>query len=179
MRDPGRGSVVSDPRSALERDATMNDAALARAVHVLAIVAWIGGVSFVTTILMPAIRRAHAPDERLAVFLRYEAAFSWQARLSVAAAGLSGLYMVWRLDLWDRFGDPRSWWMHAMAGLWLVFAALLFAIEPLVLHRRLDAVLGTAQAGPMFERMERMHRLLLALSLATVAAAAGGAHGLF
>jgi uncharacterized membrane protein len=157
----------------------MNDAALARAIHVLAVVAWIGGVSFVTTILMPAIRRGHPPDERLAVFLRYEEAFSWQARASVAVAGLSGLYLVWRFDLWARFGQAEFWWMHAMAGIWLVYAALLFIIEPLMLHRRLAAALGTARSGPLFARMERMHRLLLALSLATVFAAAGGAHGLF
>jgi hypothetical protein len=30
------------------------------------------------------------------------------------------------------------WWMHAMVCLWLVFAAMLFANEPLFLHRRLQ-----------------------------------------
>ena len=162
-----------------EGQAIMNDAALARAIHVVSVVAWIGGVSFVTSVLMPAIRRAHQPDDRLAAFLRYENAFSWQARISVAAAGLSGLYLLWRFDLWARFQFARFWWMHAMAGLWLVFAALLFAIEPLVLHRRMAAAVGTIRSAPMFARMEKMHRLLLALSLLTVFAATGGAHGLF
>src|SRR5436305_6630619 len=106
----------------------LNDAAVARAIHVVAIVAWIGGVSFVTTVLIPGIRRAHPPAARLAVFLLYEQAFSWQARLSVAAAGLSGLYLVWSFDAWRRFADPHAWWMHAMVAIWLVFAVLLFVV---------------------------------------------------
>lgn len=155
------------------------DPALARALHVVAVVAWIGGVSFVTTVLMPAIRRSHPPAERLAVFLRYENAFSWQARISVIVAGLTGLYLVWRFDLWTRFASLRFWWMHAMVCLWLVFAVMLFALEPLVLHRRLTAAAGSDQAGPAFARMERLHRALLVLSLVTVLAAVGGAHGMF
>ena len=153
--------------------------ALASAIHVVAVVIWIGGVSFVTTILMPAIRRGHPPQDRLKAFLRFEGPFAWQARLSVAAAGLSGLYLLWRGDLWMRFGSARFWWMHAMVCLWLVFAAMLFLIEPLVLHRRLEDAANTEQAGPAFTRMERLHRVLLALALITVVGAAGGAHGLF
>ena len=33
------------------------DVVVARTIHVLAIVLWIGGVGFVTTVLMPAVRR--------------------------------------------------------------------------------------------------------------------------
>lgn len=153
--------------------------ALAAAIHVLAVVAWIGGVSFVTTILMPAIRRMSAPDQRLLAFLRFEGPFAWQARIAVAAAGLSGLYMIWRGELWWRFGEPRFWWMHAMVCVWLIFAAMLFLIEPLVLHRRLEAAAATDQTGLTFARIERLHRLLLALALITVTGAAAGAHGLF
>jgi uncharacterized membrane protein len=35
----------------------MDDLAIARALHVLAVVMWIGGVSFVSMVLAPAIRR--------------------------------------------------------------------------------------------------------------------------
>jgi uncharacterized membrane protein len=33
---------------------------IARALHVLAVVLWIGGVAMVTTVLLPALRRRHA-----------------------------------------------------------------------------------------------------------------------
>jgi uncharacterized membrane protein len=39
-----------------ERRRRLKTLALARAVHVLAVVLWIGGVAMVTTTLLPAIR---------------------------------------------------------------------------------------------------------------------------
>lgn len=154
----------------------MDDFIVSRALHVLAIVPWIGGVAFVTTVVMPSIRRHHPPEERLAAFHRIEERFVWQARLWVLLAGASGLWMIYRAQMWDRFVDPHFWWMHAMVGLWLFFALMLFVIEPLVLHRRM-----TASTDPErdFARMERMHRILLTLALATVLGAVGGSHGLF
>jgi hypothetical protein len=42
----------------------MDDLAVARALHVAAIVIWIGGVAMVTTVLLPAIRRLKGAAER-------------------------------------------------------------------------------------------------------------------
>ncbi|MFA7602834.1 MAG: hypothetical protein WCY29_07480 [Novosphingobium sp.] len=153
----------------------MDDFTLARVLHILAIVAWIGGVAFVTTVLMPAIRRNEPPSARLAAFHRVEAGFAWQARLWVGLAGLTGLWMIHRADLWYRFAELRFWRMHAMVAVWAVFAAMLYVIEPLFLHRRMERS-RTPEAD--FARMERMHRLLLAASLVTLVGAMAGAHGL-
>jgi uncharacterized membrane protein len=155
------------------------DLAIARIVHVLAVVVWIGGVGFVTTVLMPAVRRGSAPEDRLAAFIAYEERFAWQARIAVALAGLSGLYMIWRLDAWGRFAAPQLWWMHAMVCLWAVYALMLFAIEPLVLRRRLARAIADGESSPLFDRMERFHQVMLAGSLVTVVGAVGGSHGLF
>ena len=155
------------------------DLTVARIIHVVSVVAWIGGVGFVTTVVFPSVRRANAPQDRLAAFLSVEAPFSWQARVWVAMAGISGLYMTWRLDAWSRFTRVAGWWMDAMAGLWLVFAVMLFVLEPLVLHRRLERLVGTPDAAAAFARMERLHLILLAASAVTVLGAVGGSHGLF
>jgi uncharacterized membrane protein len=155
------------------------DLVVARIVHVLAVVLWIGGVGFVTTVLFPSVRRAHPPEERLASFLLFEATFAWQARISVALAGLSGLYMTWRLDAWSRFRSATYWWMDAMVLLWLVFAAMLFVIEPLGLHRRFERAIAAGASSALFDRMERFHRFMTGLSLVTVLGAVGGSHGLF
>jgi uncharacterized membrane protein len=85
------------------------DIILARAIHVLAIVMWIGGVGFATTVLFPSVRRTKRPEKRLAAFVAFEGPFAWQARISVALAGLSGLYMTARLDAWARFSEIRFW----------------------------------------------------------------------
>ena len=152
---------------------------IARIVHVLAIVLWIGGVGFVTTVLIPAVRRSEPPEGRLAAFARFEGLFSWQARISVALAGLSGLYMTWRLGAWSRFADPAFWWMDLMVLVWAAFAAMLYVAEPLVLHRKLEREIAEGRSAAAFDKMERFHRVMLALSLLAVLGAVGGAHGLF
>jgi hypothetical protein len=115
----------------------------------------------------------------LEAFLAFEGPFAWQARVNVVLAGVSGLYMTWRLDAWSRFASAAYWWMDAMVALWLVFAAMLFVIEPLGLHRRLDRAIAAGNSSALFDRMERFHRVVLGLSLLTVLGAVGGSHGLF
>lgn len=153
----------------------MDDFSLARTLHILAVVMWIGGVGFVTTTVMPAIRAAHAPADRLAAFHCFERRFVWQARFWVLLAGASGVWMIARTGLWDRFQDAAFWWMHAMVFVWLAFFAMLFVIEPLVLQRRLTA---SPQPERDFDRMERMHRVALTLALVAVIGAAAGSRGL-
>ncbi len=152
----------------------MDDFALARVLHILAIVMWVGGVAFVTTVATPAIRTMHPPSERLRAFHQFESRFVWQARFWVLLAGASGLWMTWRAELWARFEDPRFWWMHAMFGVWAAFMIVLFVIEPLVLHRRL---LASPVPEKDFDRLEIMHRALLALLAITLLGAGLGARG--
>ena len=91
---------------------------VARAVHILAVVVWIGGVWLVTTVLLPAIKQKPA-SEWLREFETIEHRFAPQARIAVLLVLLSGLYMLYQYDLWDRFADGAFWWMHLMVGVWL------------------------------------------------------------
>jgi len=155
----------------------MDKLALARALHVVAVVIWIGGVAFVTTVLLPATRRFREPGERLAFFDAVERRFAWQARLTTLLAGLSGLYMVVELDLWDRFRSVAYWWMHGMVAVWAIFTLMLFVIEPLFLHRWLNARAAVDPEGT-YALVERLHGFLLTISLIVVLGAVAGSHGL-
>jgi len=155
----------------------VDDITLARALHVLVVVLWIGGVAFVTTVLLPAVRDLHAAAERVIFFETVERRFGNQARVTTVFAGLSGFYMVVRLDLWDRFLSVAYWWMHGMVAVWLLFTFMLFVAEPLFLDRWL---LTRAKARPeaTFGLIERLHRILLALSLIALIGAVLGSHGM-
>src|SRR6478609_6191123 len=102
----------------------MTDFILARAIHVSAVMLWIGGVAFVTMVLMPAIRRDIPATGRLATFQRFERSFARIAAASVLVAGASGLWMLWRAQLWSRFTEAQYWWMHAMVVVWAGFALM-------------------------------------------------------
>jgi uncharacterized membrane protein len=154
----------------------MDPAIAARALHVLGVVLWIGGVAFVTTVLLPSVRRLKSPAERVAFFEAIEGRFAWQARGTTLLVGATGFHLVQAWSLWDRFASPGYWWMHAMVAVWAIFTLMLFVAEPLFLHRWFRARAKRDPEGT-FRRIERLHWALLTISLVTVAGAAAGAHG--
>jgi uncharacterized membrane protein len=155
----------------------MDDVTIARALHVLAVVHWIGGVAMVTLVILPALSRPDPTVRSLDLFEAVEGTFGAQARWSVTLAGLTGLWMTWRLDVWERFAEPGFWWMHAMVAVWALFTVILFVAEPLFLHawfrrRAVRDPYGTATLAL------RAHRVLLALAAVTLVGAVLGAHGM-
>lgn len=154
----------------------MDAAIVARALHILGVVLWIGGVAFVTTVLLPSVRRLKSPAERVAFFEAIEGRFAWQARVTTLLVGATGFHLVHAWNLWDRFASASYWWMHAMVAVWAIFTVMLFVAEPLFLHRWFRE---RAQRDPegTFHRIERLHWVLLTISLVTVVGAVAGAHG--
>jgi hypothetical protein len=149
---------------------------LARMLHVLGVVLWIGGVAFVTLALLPALRSFEDPARRVALFEEVERRFARQARWTTLLTGLTGFAMLWLLDAWGRYLELRFWWLHAMTLVWLLFTGMLFVLEPLVLHAWFRE---RAAAAPerTFASVLRLHRALLAASLLTVLGAVAGSHG--
>ncbi len=154
----------------------MEGAVLARVLHILGVVLWIGGVAFVTVVLLPAVKRLREPAERVELFEKMEAGFARQARVTTLLTGLSGFYLVHTLGVWGRFADMHYWWMHAMVLVWAVFTLMLFVLEPLWLHRWFEARARRDPEGT-FVIITRMHWVLLALSMITIAGAVSGSHG--
>lgn len=154
----------------------MDDVVIARALHVLAVVIWIGGVSMVTTVALPAVRRGDLGEDRMRAFETIEHRFVWQARGAVILVGLTGFYMTWRLDLWERFRGAGFWWMHAMVYIWLVFAFGLFIAEPFILHRHFRRW-ASERPHVAFAWLHRAHWMLLVLSVVTILGAVAGSQG--
>lgn len=150
--------------------------ALARALHVLGVVVWIGGVSMATSVALPAIRRGVLGADRLQAFRAFEGRFIWQARTAVIVVGLTGFYMIERFGIWWRFGDGHYWWMHAMLIVWSLFMLLLFVGEPFVLHRFFPTWVKR-DPERAFAFLHTVHVVLLVLSLVTVFGAVAGSHG--
>ncbi|GAB1718349.1 MAG: hypothetical protein NTAFB09_00800 [Nitrosospira sp.] len=154
----------------------MNEFAFARVLHVLGVVLWIGGVAMVTTVLLPTISKMRSAEERTDFFGRIERRFAAQARFTTLLVGLSGFYMVYLLDAWGRFTELRFWWMHAMVLVWLIFTLVLFIAEPLVLRKKIQKSVAD-NAENSVSSAQRMHWILLSLSLVAVAGAVAGSHG--
>jgi len=152
----------------------MPDVAAALAVHVLAVLWWIGGLAFVTAVFLPSLRAGQQGDA-LAALHAIENRFEPQARIAVLLVGLSGIYMLFRLRLWSWFAEPRFWWLDLMVLYWLLFVFLLFVLGPAGLLKRLMRRGGDQER--IWRRMQRVHLVLLTVALIIVGAAVFGSHG--
>jgi uncharacterized membrane protein len=153
----------------------LNDIELARALHVLFVVHWIGGVAFVTLVALPMARASRDAAKGWALFEAIEKRFSRQVKWSIPLAGATGLWMAWRLDLWPQFADPAFWWLDAMVLVWALFMALVFVVEPIA-HARLAAE-AAHDPGPVLKRLSRAHLVLLAAAIITILGAVAGSNG--
>lgn len=159
----------------------MNDFDLfvfARSVHVLAVVVWIGGVAFITTVLLPALNNMTDKTQRVSLFEQLEHKFAWHAKLATLVTGISGYYMLDFLNAWQRYQDLSFWWLHLMTFVWFIFSLVLFILEPLFLHRWFIEQ-AEKDCDKTFALLQRMHYLLLSLSLLAVFGAVSGSHGSF
>ena len=150
---------------------------LARALHVVGVVLWIGGVAFVTTTLIPSLKKMTDTDKRLTLFEQLEGKFAFKARIVTLITGLTGFYMLEYMQAWERFQQLEFWWVHLMTLIWLIFTLVLFVLEPLVLHRRFK-MMAAENSDRAFALLHRMHKVLLFLSLITVFGTVAGVHGL-
>jgi uncharacterized membrane protein len=150
---------------------------VARVLHVVAIVVWIGGIATVTTVIFPTMRRIDSNEQKIWIFEQVERNFRPQARIAWVIVGLTGAYMVGSLGAWSRFVEPQYSWMSAMVGLWAIFGLMLFIVEPFIVGPRIRRGLATAP-GRALAQMEVLHWVLLGLSLAVIAAVVGGIYGL-
>ena len=155
---------------------TIDDLTLARAIHVLALVHWIGGVAIVTTIVLPGVRRLSTAKAAVATFEAFERRFASQARISILLVGISGAYMLTKLDAWDRFKNLSFWWLHVMVAVWIVFALMIYVLEPLVIHR-LFHEFAMRNKDRAFAVAISLHAVALIVAAFAIGAGIFGAHG--
>jgi hypothetical protein len=77
---------------------------------------------------------------------------------------------------WHRLFEPSHWWLQLMTGVWLLFALMLFLLEPLLLH---DMFRRFALVNPKraYEIALRLHAVALIASVVAIGAGVMGAHG--
>jgi uncharacterized membrane protein len=154
----------------------IDDLSLARAIHVLSLVHWIGGVSVVTTVVLPNARRLPDAAAAVAAFEAFEMRFARQARVSILLAGLSGAYMLMKLDAWNWFAQASFWWLHLMVAVWFLFALMIYVLEPLAIHR-LFHYYAVRNKDHAFALATWLHAVVLGVSALAIGAGVFGTHG--
>jgi uncharacterized membrane protein len=154
-------------------ETSWNTYGILRGIHVLAIVLWIGGVAFVTTVLLPALRKKGGDYQTFEVL---EHSFGTQAKVTTQLALVTGLGMLWITNGWERL--TNTWWLWAMLLAYTVFTIMLFFLEPIVVHRLLHERSKKDPQGTLL-LLQRLHYLLLTIGLVAAVGGTIGAHGGF
>jgi uncharacterized membrane protein len=147
--------------------------AVLKAVHVLAVVLWVGGMAFAHFFLRPSLAVLE-PAQRVklmhAVLGRFFAAVLWAAGLVLA----SGLWIIGRVakqavQSGGSFSMPLDWSVMSAVGLLMI---AIFGHIRFVLYKRLDRAVqagDTPAGGAALASIRQWVGLNLALGLALVA----------
>ncbi len=148
-------------------------------IHLLAVIIWIGGLAFVTIIIFPVIFKTPDPLQKVLTFQRIEHRFAKIARYFVVLVGLSGFGMLfitgWYLALFTIPGLPLTF----MTLVWVFWMIMLFGVEPLIIKKMLERMAKEGNEmtiDSVFKRVNRMHWVLLFVSLLASTAGAVTAH---
>ncbi len=148
--------------------------------HLIAVILWIGGLAFITTMVFPIIIRTKDPLAKVLLFQKIEHRFAKTARIYNLITGASGIIMVllmgWQSALFTRAGIP----LLVMALIWVLWFIMLFGLEPLVIKKMLERMMKNSEKmdiDAVFARMNRMHWILLVISLIAATGGAIFAHG--
>lgn len=147
---------------------------IAVAVHVLAVVVWVGGMAFTLFMLRPGLA-ALAPPERLGVLARVLARFLPTVGIAILVIALTG---GWLMARYDGLGNA-PWGVHVMTALGavmiLVYLWLLARVNP----RFQAAVRGGdwPAAGALAERIRRWVGVNLVLGVIVIFAGIVGRAG--
>jgi len=148
---------------------------LARVLHIIGVVLWIGGVAFLALVVVPALRSLPEPEKNFKIFAAVEGRFKGQAKIITLITGLSGFFMLFWLDAWDRFLDMSFWWVHLMTFIWFFFTLVLFVIEPILIKRNVHEK-AMSNPAATFKFVNRMLMVLTTLSMLAILGAIVGVH---
>lgn len=144
------------------------------ALHVLAVVVWVGGMSFTLMVLRQGLAPLQ-PAERLGVLARVFARFLPVVGVAILVIAASGTWLV--LQYGGLRGAP--WGVHTMIGLGIVMM-LVYLVLLLRDNPRFQAAVKSQDwpaAGALAERMRRLVTVNLVLGILVILAGVAGRVG--
>ncbi len=151
-------------------------------IHLLFVIVWIGGLAFITILLLPMVIKMQDSLQKVLLFQRIEHRFAPMARVFNVIVGISGAVMVYLKGWQDIYFTRQGAGLLFMTVVWVFWFVMLFGLEPLVIKRMLKKMLESGEKPEIesiFAMMNRMHIVLLIVSLAASGAGVIFAHRYF
>ncbi len=137
-------------------------------VHVIGVIIWIGGVTFVTTVIFPMMEQTEGSLEKALLFQRVEHRFAGMVRWLLAIVGATGFWI-----LFDAYGfgflfQERGLGILIMIVAWAFYTGVLLSERKI--FGRIFADPGKIDMDRALKIINAMHWFLLAVSFTAVAA---------
>lgn len=149
-------------------------------VHVLTVILWIGGLAFVTSIVLPMAIKTPDALQKVLLFQRVEHRFAGLARIYVVITGVSGFAMIFTTDWYRLLFTMAGLALTVMTLIWVFWFVMLFGLEPLIIRKMLENMAkgGTKlEIDAVFKRLNAVHWVMVFISLVAAAAGVFVAHG--
>ncbi len=148
-------------------------------LHILTVILWVGGLGFITILVLPMIVKMPDALQKALLFQRIEHRFAPLARIYTAVVGITGFAMFFMLGLTDVVFTREGIFLLIMIVIWVFWVIMLFGLEPLIVKKLIDSMAKSGEKleiETVFNRMNKLHWVLLSLSLAASASGAIFAH---
>lgn len=145
------------------------------AIHVVTVVLWIGGVSFVTIIIFPMLLKMEDSFEKVMMFQRVENRFAKQARIYSIITGVTGGLLLYLEKGYSLIFTRAGIGITIMFIAWLIYVLVLLFEKNI--FKTLFSQTEKLDTAKIFFSLNIFHWFLLGLSLLAVGAGVWTGHG--
>jgi len=145
-------------------------------IHIICVIIWIGGVTFVTMVIFPMMYMTEGSLEKALMFQRVEHRFAGMVKWLVAIVGITGLWILYAKYGFGILVQTRGIGVAIMIFTWTLYTTILLS------ERR---IFGRIFADPEKIDMDQalkliniMHWFLIVISYSAVAGGVWFGHGM-
>ncbi len=145
-------------------------------IHVIAVIIWIGGVTFVTTVIFPMMYMTEGSIEKALLFQRVEHRFAGMVKWLIVIVGVTGFWLLYAQYGFAILAERKGLGILIMLFAWTLYATVLLSERKI--FSKIFADPEKTDMDRALRLINAMHWALLIVSYAAVAGGVWFGHGM-
>ena len=144
-------------------------------IHVICVIAWIGGVTFVTTVIFPMMYRTEGSLEKALLFQGVEHRFGAMIKWILGIVAVTGFWLLSKKYGFAVLAQPRGIGIILMIFAWALYTTVVLSERKI--FSRIFADPEKVDMDKALKMINVMHWFLLTISFSAVAGGVWFGHG--